>query len=182
MNEVVTIILTIIVFIGVIAVIYILAYNNLQAYTIKINEAESIIDELLRKKFDLLLNLQEIIIKKTDVDNKLFEPFKKVKEQNISSFDFERKLADNNNTIDQIRSDYKQLEEEKGFSNAFEDIYILNEKLEAAKAFYNKYTSLLNKLIKKFPSNIISKIHHIVLQTYFDGKDLFDENINDFKV
>ena len=60
--------------------------------------------------------------------------------------------------------------------------YKLNERLEATKSFYNKYTSLLNKLIKKFPSNILAKIHHIEVQTYFDGKDLFDDKKEDFKL
>ena len=181
MNEVVTIILTIIVFIGVIAVIYILAYNNLQAYTIKINEAESIIDELLRKKYDLLLHMQKIITTKVKLDKKIFADLKDLKNKNISSYDFERKITEFNNLINQIKRDHSSLEESKDFNKDLESILAINEKLEASKTFYNKYTSHLNKAIKKFPSNIIAKIHHMKLRAYFDGKDMFDDNTNDFK-
>lgn len=63
-----------------------------------------------------------------------------------------------------------------------EDLYQLNEKLEATKIFYNKYTNYLNKSIKKFPSNIIAKIHHIEINSFFDGKDFNDNLKNDFKI
>ena len=182
MNEVVTIFLTIIVISGVILLFYILTYNNLQAHQIKINEAESLIDELLRKKYDLLVSLKSIITENTDVNNKSFSNLKNLQSQSISSFDFERKLTELNNLTDQIRLDYKSLESNDTFNNTYEDIYNLNERLEATKNFYNRYTSLLNNIIKKFPSNVIAKIHHMTPKTYFDGKDLFDENKEDFKI
>ncbi len=182
MNSFITIFLTIIVFGGVLTAGYIILYNNLQASKIKINEAESVIDELLRKKFDLLTTLKKIIIDSTDVDKKIFNDLDNLQDQNISSFDLERKLTILNTLIEQIRLDYQKLDEEETFNNTYEDIYKLNERLEATKSFYNKYTSLLNKLIKKFPSNILAKIHHIEVQTYFDGKDLFDDKKEDFKL
>jgi len=107
---------------------------------------------------------------------------KKLETENISSFDFERKLTNINNTIEQIKNDHKELDTSKTYNATNNEIYLLNERLESAQVYYNKQTSALNKLIKKFPSNLIAKIHHIKLQTYFDGKDLFDEDINDFKV
>jgi len=181
MNEVITIVLTIIVFVGVIAVIYILAYNNLQANTIKINEAESIIDELLRKKYDLLLHMQKIITDKVKVDKKIFNDLKNLKAKNVSSFEFERKTNEFNNLINQIKADHSILGENKELNKDFYAVNAINEKLDASKTFYNKYTSHLNKAIKKFPSNIIAKIHHMKLRAYFDGKDMFDDNKNDFK-
>ena len=58
-----TILLTIVIFTGIIVVTYIILYNNIQAFNIKINEAESIIDDLLRKKYDNLDNMKSIILK-----------------------------------------------------------------------------------------------------------------------
>ena len=43
-------------------------------------------------------------------------------------------------------------------------------------------SEVLNKAIKKFPSNIIAKIHHLDPQTFFDGKDMFDDDKEDFKI
>ena len=76
---------------------------------------------------------------------------------------------------------YMETEKWKDFSNYFEDVYEINERLEATKSFYNKYTTLLNAAIKKIPSNIIASFHHMKVKAYFDGKDMFDEEIKDFK-
>ncbi|MDD4706279.1 MAG: LemA family protein [Bacilli bacterium] len=182
MNEVLTFFLTFVVLIGVIIIIYIILYNNLQAYKIKINEAENVIDDLLRKKYDSLITIKKIIIEKTDIDKKAFNNLNNLKDQNISSFDFERKLTTINKLIEQILLDHSKLEEEENFSQEYEDIFKLNERLEATKNFYNRYTSLLNKLIKNFPSNILAKVHHLEPHAYFDGKDLYDNNKEDFKL
>lgn len=182
MDNLITIFLTITLFIGILGLIYALLYNNLQASKIKINEAENIIDELLRKKFDLLEVIKTIVIDNTDINDKNFEQFDNLKTVNISSYDFERKLTEYNILINQMKDDYSKLEELDPFNNNYEDIFKLNERLEATKTFYNRYTTILNKAIKKFPSNIIAKIHHLDPQTFFDGKDMFDDNKEDFKI
>lgn len=182
MNQLLTIFLTIIILLGAIVVFYVLLYNNIQAHKIKINEAESVIDELLRKKYDELLSVKKIILDNTDVDKKSFDDLDGLKKEKLSSFDFERRLTVINKLIEQIYSDYNKLGDNEDFSCAYEDVFKLNERLEATKSYYNRYTSLLNKTIKKFPSNIIAKIHHINPQTYFDGKDLYDDDLEDFKI
>lgn len=177
-----TILLTIVIFTGIIVVTYIILYNNIQAFNIKINEAESIIDDLLRKKYDNLDNMKSIILKETDLPEQTFEVFEKIKNVNISSFDLDRKLTEIYSLINQIKLDYDKLDSNEDFSNYFEDVYEIDEKLEAAKSFYNKYTTLLNTAIKKFPSNVIASFHLIKVKAYFDGKDMFDEEIKDFKL
>lgn len=182
MNGFAVALLTIIIVVGVLVIIYIVNYNNLQVSKIKINEAESIIDELLRKKYDILNSMINIIVEKTNVPKKTFDEFFTLKGINISSFDFERKLTEFNNLLDKIKNDHDKLEKNEDYLNYFEDLYEINEKLEAAKSFYNKYTTLLNKAIKKFPSNVIAFFHNIKVHDYFDGKDMFDEEIKDFKL
>lgn len=182
MNGVVTICLSLLIFCGIIATVYIIFYNNIQAFQIKINEAESIIDDLLRKKYDLLDSMKNTVIKNTELPEKTFDTFNNLKKLNISSFELERKLTENYNLVDQIKNDYEEIMNDEDFMKDFEDIYEVNEKLEAAKSFYNKYTTFLNGVIKKFPSNIIAKLHHIKVKAYFDGKDMFDDEIKDFKL
>lgn len=182
MNGFVTAILTIIIFVGLISIIYIINYNDLQAYKIKINEAEAIIDDYLRRKYDLLENVINLILSITKLEEKNFEDFFKLKKQNISSFDFERNLTEFNKLVDKIKLDYKEISINEEYNKINEDIFEINEKLEATKSFYNKYTGFLNKKVKRFPSNLIAFIHHIRVQSFFDGKDLFDDEINDFKL
>ena len=177
-----TFLLLLIIIIGLISIVYIIVYSNLQVYTLKINEAEGIIDDLLRKKYDLILLMKDVIFEETDLNKKTFDEVIKLKKLNLSSFDFERKLTEFNNLIIKINGDYDVLLSNIRFNNYLNDLNEINQKLEAAKSFYNKYTNLLNNYTKKFPSNLIAFFHHINTRNFFDGKDMFDDDIKDFKL
>lgn len=166
----------------IVGIIYAVNYNNLQALRLKINESENVIDELLRSKYDLINNIIEVILKETKVNKKTFDEIKNSNFQNISSFDFERKLTSFNQLIIKVKDDYEELESNIDFSNYLNELMLINQKLEASKSFYNKYTNILNKTIKRFPSSFIAFIHHIKVRTFFDGKDMFDDDLKDFKL
>ena len=119
--NIVSLILLLIIIGGICGIVYIIVYNNLQAYTLKINEAEGLIDELLRKKYDDILMMKDIIIEETDVPEKSFDEVVKLKKQNLSSFDLERKLTEYNNLIIKINDDYDNLLGNIRFNNYFND-------------------------------------------------------------
>ena len=70
----------------------------------------------------------------------------------------------------------------KAFKELINEDKRIDEKLQAAKSYYNKYTSELNDLIRTFPSNIVARMHKIEIKTFFDGKNMEDEIIDDFKL
>ena len=176
-----TILLTIVIFTGIIVVTYIILYNNIQAFNIKINEAESIIDDLLRKKYDNLDNMKSIILKETDLPEQTFEVFEKVKNVNISSFDLDRKLTEAYNIILEVKNDHEELNT-KEFNKDLKEIDKINETLTSCKTYFNNNTSELNKLIRKVPTNIVAKIHGYKIKPFFDGKNMQDAVIDDFKL
>ncbi len=182
MNTILIVICSLIAIGGLLAILYIVLYNRIQVLNIRVNEAENIIDEELRKKYDLILESEAIIKKVTKKEITLFEELKKLKTQDISTFDFDRKINEAISVIKQVRSDYEGLNKNKNFMKIINELQDSEEKLEAAKSFYNKYTSKINEGIKKFPSNIVALIHQIKPRTYFDGKNMFDEEIEDFKL
>ena len=182
MNMFITVVCAIIGVGGLLAIFYVAIYNKIQVLNIRVNEAETIIDEELRKKYDLILQSEAIIKKTTKKEITLFQELKELKSKDISTFDFERKCVEGYNLIKQIQSDYENLDKNDEFLKIVNSIMDSNEKLEAAKSFYNKYTSKLNEVIKKFPSNIVALIHQVKVKTYFDGKNMFDEEIEDFKL
>ena len=175
------IILLLIIILGILAIIYATIYNNLVSYKLKIEKAEGIIDESLRQKYDIIAKLN-IAIKKVVTKKDYLKEYIDLKDKRITNYDLDRKLTEIYSLINQIKLDYDKLDSNEDFSNYFEDVYEIDEKLEAAKSFYNKYTTLLNTAIKKFPSNVIASFHHIKVKAYFDGKDMFDEEIKDFKL
>lgn len=62
-----------------------------------------------------------------------------------------------------------------GLNETETDIY-------AYRKYYNDIITDYNKLVRAFPSNIVSKICKFKERTYFDGKNMNDEIYNDFKL
>lgn len=174
--------LVLIIFICGLAIGYIVLYNKLQHYTTKVDQAESIIDDTLRKRYDLAINAANIIEKSIKDKKKIFKELRSFKDLAISNFDFDRKLNENVELIKQVRFDYDELKENKELKTTINELKNTSEKLEAAKSFYNKYTNKLNDLIRKFPINIIAKMHNIEIRLFFDGKDMHDDIVDDFKL
>ena len=167
---------------GIGTITYIVYYNALQDCKVKIDEAESMIDEALRSKYDILLKL-ESIIKNNIKEKKInFKDLNDLKKESISNFQLERKLVDTVLLINKIQDDFPELEEQKDYRELLNDIRVMDERINASKKFYNKYTSKSNELVRKFPSNIIAKFHNITIRNFFDNKDMNDDTINDFKL
>lgn len=174
--------LFIIIIFGSIGILYVYQYNKLQHSKTKINQAECLIDEALRSRYDLLVRVDKYIQTELENDKTFFKNLDKLKNENISNFDLDRKITEYYNLWMQIKNDYPDLNNKKAFKELINEDKRLDEKLQAAKSYYNKYTSELNDLIRTFPSNIVARMHKIEIKTFFDGKNMEDEIIDDFKL
>ena len=83
---------------------YVYYYNKLQDCKLKIDEAESIVDESLREKYDLIVNIQNLIASNIN-DNKInFKGLDELKNESISNFDLDRKLNEYKTLIIKIKN------------------------------------------------------------------------------
>ena len=176
-----SIILIIIIILALGGIFYAQIFNKLNDLKTKIDEAESIIDDNLRIKYDTLMRLSNTLKKEMKDNKNYFREYEKLKDMNISNFEMDRKLNEGLTLILKVQEDLN-LEEDEEINKELENIKRLDEKLTATKNYYNKNTSLENAIIRKFPSNIIAKIHKFKVKLFFDGKDMDDEIIDDFKM
>ena len=176
----VSIILVIIIIIGMISLLYVITYNDLVSYKIRIEKAEGIIDEKLREKYDLIAKMN-INIKKVVNKKDYLKDYIELKDKRTSNYEMDRKLTEAMNIILEVKNDYSELNN-KEFNDNFKKIEEINETLISCKTYYNKNTSELNKIIRKFPSNIVAKIHRYKIKPFFDGKNMQDAVIDDFKL
>ena len=174
--------LFIIIIIGALGILYVYQFNKLQHSKTKINQAECLIDEALRLRYDVLLKADAFIKKELKNKKTFFKDLEKLKDENISNFDLDRKLIEFVNILTQIKVDYPDLADNKAFKSILLEDKKAAEKLQAAKSYYNKYTSESNDLVRTFPSNIVAKMHGIEIKAFFDGKNMEDEIIDDFKL
>ena len=176
-----TIFLIIIIILGVCGIYYIISFNTLNDLKTKIDSSESIIDENLRLKYDTLIRISNTLKKKMKTNKNYFKEYEGLKNMNISNFDMDRKLNEALTLILKMQADLG-LENDTKLNKELESIREFDEKLCAAKNYYNKKTSEQNAMIRKFPTNLIAKIHKFKVKLFFDGKDMDDEIIDDFKI
>ena len=175
------IILYVLIAIVVLLIIYSIIHNKIKAQIIKINSAENKIDESLRLKYDLLVKIVSEI-KKVDKDNTSFENLDEIKNDALSSFEFERKIADIESKMYTFKNENIKINKNNTFNDLWYEIINLNTKIIAEEKYYNENTTIYNNLVSKFPSKIVAKILRLKEKKYFDGKDMYDKNIKDFKI
>ena len=180
--ETYTILLLIIILLGILSILYITIYNHLQYNKTKIEKAEGNIDDDLRTKFDLIVKADNIIKSSIKSKNEYLKEIVNLKEEKISNFNLERKLKEAETIIDTLYDDNKELNENETMNEVKQELKAIDEKLVAGISYYNKHVSEINAYIRKFPNNIISKIHRIKVRPFFDGKDMTDTDIEDFKL
>lgn len=173
--------LFIVIVLGALAILYVYQFNKLQHSKTKIDQAESLIDESLRNKYDLLVKADTFIQTELKEDKSFFKGLDKIKKEDISTYDLDRRLDEYVAILDKVKLDFPDLETNKGFKEILSGNKKINEKLQAAKTYYNKYTNELNDLIRTFPSNIVARLHGIDIKPFFDGKNMEDEIVDDFK-
>lgn len=178
MDKIIIIILILVAIAALLGGIYIFIYNRMQKYNVRIAEAENEIGESLKKRYELLMKLEEEINSSTDLKQNNFEDFDPEK---MSNFEIDRKLFKIMTTFEKIQSDYSEKLDNENFRNLMTELKIVDEKIVTAKAYFNKHTTSLNNLIKKFPSNIIARIHNIEERQYFSNKNLNYQEIMSFK-
>ncbi len=161
---------------------YITIFNNYQNYIIRINEAEAFIDTTLRKRFDLLNKSIEIIKAVTKTKKEVLSELTDLKSVKLSNFDLDRKLYEIINEFNGIKENNEELKNNESFLKI--DLGIIESEAEivAARKYYNDIITDYNKLVRTFPSNVVAKICGYKTKTYFDGKNMEDEDINDFKL
>lgn len=171
------ILLILIIFAGIIGVIYLSSVSLLKNNLYRINEAEYLIEEILKDKLELITRANNILQKKTDLNIDMFGEVDKLK-LNTNYIQVDRKLSSFYNTIIQIKSDYKSLEDNRSINEIIKEIKNDDEKLEAAKTFYNQYTRKLNELKSNIFYKLIFKIIKIKNYQLYNTKKTNEEIID----
>ena len=156
-------------------------YNKYQGLIIRINESEANIDTVLRKRFDLL-NKSINIIKGNTETEEVLELIVKLRSRKLSNFDLDRQLYEAINEFNFYKENYPVLMDSDVFIKIDVNLDESEHEITALRKYYNDIITDYNKMVRKFPSNIIAKILKYKERTYYDGKNMNDEVVNDFKL
>lgn len=177
-------ILFIIIIVCLILIVCANIYNNFQKYIIRINEAEANIDSTLRKRFDLLNKSINIIKGNCNIEENIsvLESISKLRSKKLSNFELDRSLYEVINEFNNYKQTYEQLQTCEDFIKIEVALNESEAEIIAFRKYYNDIITDYNKIARSFPSIVIAKIFGYKIKTYYDGKNMEDEVINDFKL
>ena len=161
---------------------YVNTFNKFQELIIRINESESSIDSILRKRFDLLNRSIGIIKANTNTKEDVLDDIVKLRSRKLTNYELDRKLYDSLNEFDRIKEKHPKLTDSDAFIKIELGLTESEAEITACRKYYNDIITDYNKLSRTFPSNIVAKICHYKNKTYFDGKDMDDDIKNDMKL
>jgi len=175
-------ILIVVVVVCVISVFYALVYNKFQDYIIRINEVESMIDNNLRSKYDLLNRAIPVIKSNISKEIDVFGEIVKLRSRKLGNFELYRVLVRTSNELNAIKEEFPDIQKSTEIKKVCNQINDIDLKLDNQIDYYNENISIYNSLLKKFPSNIVAIFCKYKEKLFFDRKDMSDEDYEDFKL
>ncbi len=174
MNTII-VILSVIIVVCLILILLVATYNHFQDYIIRINEADTNIDSVLRKRFDLLNKSISIIKANTKTDEPILDVIVKLKSKKLSNFELDRCLYEAINELHALKEKYESLQTCKDFIMIEINLMESESEIVGLRKYYNDIITDYNKLVKSCPSNIIAIIKGYKTRDYFDGNNVDKE-------
>ena len=164
---------------GVIVLWVIFAFNSLVSLRNRTKEAWSDIEVQLKRRYDLIPNLVNTVKGYATHESSAFENVTKARAAALGASGMvEKGQAENMLTgalksVFAISEAYPDLKANQNFLALQSELSDTENKIQAARRFYNGNTRDLNIKIESFPGNIIAGMFH------FTKMDLFDLTDND---
>lgn len=169
------IIAVIVLIISVLALIFFSSYNKAKNYKDKMDKSESIIDENLSKKMELIIYLNGTVKKVTGKKDYL-KDYIEINNLIMTNIEKDLKLDEAVKLLEELLKDFEELSKDEDFNKNILEIKKIDEIIAAAKNMFNHSAILSNQLIKVFPNNIMAKLANFKIRSYYNiNKELTEE-------
>ena len=169
--------LIILIVVAVLVIWVAVIYNSLVALRNRSKEAWSDIDVQLKRRYDLIPNLVETVKGYASHERELFE---KVTQARANALPAEKSgnpgqiaqaeniLSGTLKTLFAVSENYPQLRASENFQKLQDELADTENKIQAARRFYNGNVRDLNIKIESFPSNLIASLFGFQKMEFFE--------------
>ena len=139
-------------------------YNKMVKYKNKVEESLSLIDIQLKLRFDLIPNLVSTVKGYANHEKQVLTEIIKLRNLAANSIDEKEKIEYANKLVPKIRQiiaiaeNYPDLKADALFRSLMEELVLVEDKIVAARRFYDSNVAEFNTLIAVWPNNIIAKL------------------------
>jgi len=164
----------IIIGIVVLLLIWIIAiYNRLVSLKNRTAEGWSDIDVQLKRRYDLIPNLVETVKGYASHESKVFTDVTNARTAAMGAQNVGAKVAAENMLSGALKSlfavaeAYPELKASANFAKLQDDLSDTENKIQAARRFYNGMVRDFNTALETFPSNILANAFHFTKREFF---------------
>ena len=169
-------VLVVLIIVAVVIGLYVMGlYNTLVRMCNSVKEAWSDIEVQMKRRYDMIPNLVETVKgyakhesgtleKVIQARNMAMAPHETMAETSQS----ENMLSGTLKSLFALRERYPELKADKNFLELQRELRDTEDKLQAARRFYNGNVLALNTRIESFPSNAVAGIFHFEKEEFFE--------------
>ena len=163
----------------ILAIWLVLAYNGLVSTRNRAQEAYSDIDVQLKRRYDLIPNLVSTVQGYAAHEKTVFEDVTKARTAAMGATGNDAKAAAENQLSQTLKSlfavaeNYPDLKANQNFLALQNELTDTEDKIQAARRFYNGMVRDLNTKIQVFPTNMFASMFGFTKMDFF-GNDLTD--------
>ncbi len=163
-----------IIVLGLIVVFAIFLYNSLITAKNRVDEAWSDIEVQLKRRYDLIPNLVDTVKGYAKQESSVLENVTKARNMAMNAGSLQEKLKDENMLSGALKSlfavseAYPDLKSNTNFMQMQRDLTDTEDKIQAARRFYNGTVRDFNTSVEKFPGNIFASMFGFVKREFFD--------------
>lgn len=164
---------------------FVYIYNKLVVGKNRVEEAKADIDVQLKRRFDLIPNLIETVKGYKEYESDTFARITELRTRAISEKDFKEVDEINKEISKELRSlfinveAYPELKANTNFLNLQEELVDTENKIQAARRFYNNVVKEFNILTEVLPSNLVATL---LRYRRFDMLSIGDDERENIKV
>ena len=161
--------------IGVLLVLAVVVmYNSLVRLRNRSQEAWSDIDVQLKRRYDLIPNLIDTVKGYAKHEKELFERVTKARTEAINARGVDQQAKAENMLTDALKSvfavaeNYPDLRATENFQKLQDELSDTENKIMAARRFYNANVRDLNTKIETVPTNVVAKLFGFKQREFFE--------------
>jgi LemA protein len=152
-------------------------FNSLIRKRMRVKEAWADIDVQLKRRYDLIPNIVESVKGYASHEKTVFEDVTRARSQAMQATGGQAKVAAENQLSQTLKSlfavaeNYPDLKANQNFLQLQNELIDTEDKIQAARRFYNGNVRDYNIAIQVFPSNIIASIFSFKPEALFETNE-----------
>ena len=161
--------------IAAVALYVIATYNALVKLRVRVNGAWSDIDVQMKRRYNLIPNLVEIVKGYAKHEATTFENVTRARADALSNQGTPTEQAQSEDLLTgalkslfAVAENYPDLKANENFLSLQDDLAEVEEKIQAARRYYNGSVREMNTKVEQFPSNLVANAFKFVKAEFFE--------------